>query len=156
MPQRPKLALLGALGYAFNPGVWYVSAYWGQMDSIYTLFMVVTVLALAAGAVRSAWVAYVLVMTIKIVGASLAPLVIVWSLARHGASRLARRIGGGDRGGHRAAGAVADCRTAARGRAEGLSGVAIRAAADRRQRLQLLVSPALRARTPGELSSAPG
>lgn len=84
LPARPRLAVVAALAYVFNPGVWYVSAYWGQQDSIYTLFLVASVVALASGRLPSAGMAYVLAMTVKTLGVSLAPLLVTWSLVRYG------------------------------------------------------------------------
>ena len=47
----PRWALLGAAVYAFNPATIFNLAVWGQMDSVYTFFMVGTLYAL----LRSRW-----------------------------------------------------------------------------------------------------
>jgi len=44
-----RTALLCAAAYAFNPAVWYVSAWWGQLEALYTLPMLLAVAALADG-----------------------------------------------------------------------------------------------------------
>jgi len=44
----PWLGLLGAALYAFNPATIYDLAVWGQMDSVHTLFMVASLMALLA------------------------------------------------------------------------------------------------------------
>ena len=40
--------------YAFNPAVWYVSTHWNQTDSVYTPFLVASVVALAQSAIYPA------------------------------------------------------------------------------------------------------
>lgn len=83
-PDRPDLGVWAAFLYAFNPGIWYTSAYWGQLDSIYTLLLVAAVAALMDGRLPIAWGLYVLSLAVKIVGVSLAPLIVAWSLVRNG------------------------------------------------------------------------
>src|SRR5262245_17843791 len=34
--QAPAMRILACAAYAFNPAIWYVSAHWGQTDSVYT------------------------------------------------------------------------------------------------------------------------
>jgi hypothetical protein len=48
-----RAALACAAGYAFNPAVWYVSAWWGQLDALAALAMVAAVSA--AGEGRNGW-----------------------------------------------------------------------------------------------------
>ena len=45
---RPKLAVLAAAAVLLWPAVWYVSAWWGQYESIYVLFAVLALLAARA------------------------------------------------------------------------------------------------------------
>lgn len=78
------LALVVCAGYLFNPAVWYGSAYWGQVDSLLALLLVVSVLALDRGAVAVAWGAYAGALALKLTGIWLAPLLIAWTVARHG------------------------------------------------------------------------
>lgn len=54
---QPRLALAVAAVYLFHPAVFYVSVFWGQMDSVYTAFMVVGVVALQKNHFRRAWLA---------------------------------------------------------------------------------------------------
>jgi hypothetical protein len=46
---RPKLALLGAGAVLLWPATWYVSAWWGQYESIYVLWAVLALLAARGG-----------------------------------------------------------------------------------------------------------
>jgi dolichyl-phosphate-mannose-protein mannosyltransferase len=79
-----RLAVAAAAVYVFNPAIWYVSAYWGQIDSLYTLFLVCAVVALDARAPDKAGAAYAFSLSTKLTGISLAPLVAVWTLVRLG------------------------------------------------------------------------
>lgn len=85
----PALQILACAAYALHPALWYVSAYWGQTDSVYTFFLVVSVVALARGAVIPAWVAYGLALATKPQSIVLAPLLVVGTLRRYGARRVA-------------------------------------------------------------------
>ncbi len=75
--------------YAFNPAVWYVSTHWGQTDSVYTLFLVASVVALAQSAIPFAWLVYTLALGTKIQSIALAPLLVVVTLVRYGVRGLA-------------------------------------------------------------------
>jgi Gpi18-like mannosyltransferase len=86
-----KLGLLIAALYVFNPAVWYVSAVWGQTDSIYTLLLLGCVLALERKRVLAAWALYALALGTKLQAIALLPLLAAWSLARH---RLRGLLGG--------------------------------------------------------------
>ncbi len=46
------MALLCAAGYAFNPAVWYLSGWWGQLEALYALPMLLAVAAQAEGRLR--------------------------------------------------------------------------------------------------------
>lgn len=74
--------------YAFNPAVWYISAYWGQTDSVYTFFMVAAVLFLSQGMILPAWAAGLLALLTKIQSLPLLPLLFVVTLQRHGWPKL--------------------------------------------------------------------
>lgn len=47
--QKPAIQVLACASYTFHSAIWYVSAHWGQTDSIYTLFLVASVVALERG-----------------------------------------------------------------------------------------------------------
>lgn len=73
-------ALLATALYLFNPAIWYISAYWGQTDSIYALFLCAAVVALDRNRTLTAWVAYALALATKPQSLSLAFLLIIWTL----------------------------------------------------------------------------
>lgn len=52
---RPTWAVVGALAILFHPGVWYVSAWWGQYESIYLLSALAAALLAING--RNGWAA---------------------------------------------------------------------------------------------------
>src|SRR6188472_2801123 len=56
--RSPRVVVGATAGIAFNPAFWYLSAIWGQVDSLYVLFMVGSLALLAAGATMSGWVAW--------------------------------------------------------------------------------------------------
>ncbi|HEV8486368.1 MAG TPA: hypothetical protein VGV87_22680 [Blastocatellia bacterium] len=87
------LAILACAVYLFNPAIWYVSAYWGQTDSIYTLFLVASVLAIECEAFLPAWLAYTLAVAAKLQSIALAPLLVAQSLVRRGAPGLSLAAG---------------------------------------------------------------
>jgi hypothetical protein len=79
--------------YVFNPAIWYVSVRWGQIESVYTLFLVVAVVALERGAVAPAGLAYTVAMATKLLGVALAPLLVAWTITRFGWRALATGLG---------------------------------------------------------------
>jgi len=83
-------AALAAAAYTLNPAVWYVSAYWGQYEAVYTLFLVGSVLALEARSPAAAWLSGVLAFAVKPQAVVLAPLLLVWTAAREGVRGLAK------------------------------------------------------------------
>lgn len=84
-----RRALACAL-YVFNPAVWYVSAYWGQTDSVYTLGLVAALLAIERGMTARGGAAYALAVATKVQSLALAPLVPVLMLRRQGMREMAR------------------------------------------------------------------
>ncbi|MEP7198708.1 MAG: hypothetical protein ABI874_02715 [Chloroflexota bacterium] len=74
--------------YAFNPAIVYVTAYWAQLDALYTLFLVGAVVLLARNRVAWAWLAFTLALAIKLQSLALAPLLIIATWRRHGARSL--------------------------------------------------------------------
>ncbi|HZQ06701.1 MAG TPA: hypothetical protein VFD70_08985 [Anaerolineae bacterium] len=78
-----RVALLAATLYSLNPAVWYVSAYWGQTDSIYTLSLVLTLVMLVEQHLVTGWLAYTLALGTKVQSLVLAPLLIVATLLEY-------------------------------------------------------------------------
>lgn len=86
--QSARASLLGASAYLFNPGIGYVSAYWGQIDSLYTVFLVASVIALNHGATVWVWLLYTLALATKHQSLALLPLVLTLSVTKRGARGL--------------------------------------------------------------------
>jgi Gpi18-like mannosyltransferase len=76
-------ALTAAAVYVFNPAVWYVSAYYGQTDSIYTLFLVIAVIGLEQQKLTTASLGFMFALATKLQSISLAPLLVADALIRH-------------------------------------------------------------------------
>lgn len=72
----PRLAILIAAAYVFNPAIWYVSAYWAQTDSIYTCLLVAAVIALDRDKLPLAWLACTLALATKLQSIALVPLLL--------------------------------------------------------------------------------
>jgi len=79
-PRGPVVAVIGAAAIALNPAFIYLCIGFGQMESVYTLMLVVTVALLSRPRVASAWLTWAAACLIKIQGLLLAPLVLVVSL----------------------------------------------------------------------------
>ena len=85
---RPEtLGLAAATLYLFNPGVIFDSAVWGQIDSVGTLLLLVTIYALGRGWTEAAAVGAVVAMLVKFQFAFLIPIVLLVGLKRHLAGR---------------------------------------------------------------------
>lgn len=78
--------------YALNPAVWYVSTYWGQTDSVYTLFLVTSVIALGKRRIVPAWAAYALALGTKVQSLALAPLLFSATWVQSGTRGLGRGL----------------------------------------------------------------
>jgi hypothetical protein len=101
--ERPRLAVFAAGAFLLWPATWYVSAWWGQYESIYVLTAVLAVLAARAG--RPGLVAALLAVSLMTKPQALPFLVPfgAWFLATQACAGAPR---GADRGGRRR-GAVA-------------------------------------------------
>jgi len=87
--QKPAIRVLACASYTFHPAIWYVSAHWGQTDSIYTLFLVASMVALERGRLPFAWAAYTLALGTKLQSIAVTPLILVVTWKRHGLRGLA-------------------------------------------------------------------
>lgn len=78
--KRQRLALTTAALYLFNPAILYISAFWAQVDSVYTFFLVASVIALEQRRFKSAWLAWTLGLMSKLQAIVLAPILapITW------------------------------------------------------------------------------
>jgi predicted membrane-bound dolichyl-phosphate-mannose-protein mannosyltransferase len=77
------IGLVAATFYLFNPGVVFDSAVWGQIDSVGTLVLLVTIYALGRGWTELAGVGAVVAMLVKFQFAFLIPIVAIVGLKRH-------------------------------------------------------------------------
>jgi len=73
--QRP--ALFCAAAYAFNPAVWYTSAWWGQLEALYTLPMLLAVITLDTGRPAPAWAWLAVGILVKPHAAVIAPVLLL-------------------------------------------------------------------------------
>jgi|SRR5688572_15564119 len=87
-----RTRLRAAALHVFNPGVWYVSAVWGQLDALYTLFLLVAILSLRAGAVGRTWASYVLALAVKLQTIFQGPLIALGSVLRNARAALASAV----------------------------------------------------------------
>jgi hypothetical protein len=76
-PARPSWAVVGAAGYALNPGVVYVSAYWTQAEALWVLPLAGGLLALEGRMFVGAWMGVAAAVLIKPQAAAFVPLLLV-------------------------------------------------------------------------------
>jgi len=70
---------------AFNPAVWFVSAYWGQADSVTAVFVMWSVYMALRERFELSWLLFGFAVLIKPQPAVIAPLFLIWQLRRHAA-----------------------------------------------------------------------
>jgi Gpi18-like mannosyltransferase len=93
---RPALALGAAAFFALNPALIYISAYWGQLDSVPTVIALVAVMLLLSGIATLAWPVLVLAALVKPPVIILAPLFALYPFASSApAERKPRLVGAG-------------------------------------------------------------
>ncbi len=73
--ERP--AVMCAALYAFNPAVWYTSAWWGQLESVYTYLLVLALASAVDGRTKSAWAWLAAAILVKPHAAVVLPVLIV-------------------------------------------------------------------------------
>ncbi len=79
-----RVALAATAAVCFNPAFWYLSAIWGQIDSVFVLFMVASIALLAARRVGGSWAAWTLGVAWKVQAAAIAPVLLAATLREHG------------------------------------------------------------------------
>ena len=77
------LGLMAAAAYLLNPGTIFNSAVWGQVDSVGTLVLLLTILALGHGRTELAALGAVVAMLVKFQFAFLVPIVAIVGIKRH-------------------------------------------------------------------------
>jgi len=85
-------AILAASAMVLNPGIWYVSAYWPQIDSVYTIFLVASILALSSEMILPAWLTYIFAFMTKLQSIAVFPLLVITTLGKRGVRGLALGI----------------------------------------------------------------
>jgi len=92
---RPRAALVAALAIAFVPVTWFVSAWWGQFESIYALFGLLAAAAALSGRPLLAGVALGLAVSTKPQAVPFLLPFAAWILARFGwRGALSAAVGG--------------------------------------------------------------
>jgi Gpi18-like mannosyltransferase len=76
-------SFLGALFFLFNPGVLYCSMVWGQLDNLYTLFLLISLVLLLDKRVGAAGILYGLACLTKVQAAVFCPLFLFIVLRRY-------------------------------------------------------------------------
>jgi len=84
----PSRALGAAAAYAFNPGAIYNSAVWGQMDAVYTFFLVGSLLALLSGLPEVSALSFTLAFLTKPQSIVLLPVLALGFPGRAGPRRM--------------------------------------------------------------------
>jgi dolichyl-phosphate-mannose-protein mannosyltransferase len=87
---RPRWATLAFLALALNPALIYVSAWWGQFESLYVLAVLISVLLARAGRLNLAAVALGVALMTKPQALFFVVPMIAWVLGRHGWRSLVR------------------------------------------------------------------
>jgi dolichyl-phosphate-mannose-protein mannosyltransferase len=82
--ERPRWAVVAFIALALNPALIYVSAWWGQLESIYVLGLLVSVLLARAGHLDLAAVALGVALMTKPQAALFVVPLVAWVLARGG------------------------------------------------------------------------
>jgi hypothetical protein len=82
--ERPALRILIPSLLALYPGLVATSAWWGQYDAPYVLFVVLALIALNRDKVLIAWLAFGVAVLLKQPAIVLAPLLLVLTLRRYG------------------------------------------------------------------------
>jgi len=88
----PRVALVGAAAIVFNPALWYLSAIWGQVDSVQVLLMVASVAALAIDRFGASWAAWTAGVLWKLQALVIGPLIVVATMRKAGWRGLDRGI----------------------------------------------------------------
>lgn len=78
--------------YVFNPAVWYLGAYWTQLDPLYTTLLVLSLALLSAGQVVPAWLACTLAVGLKLQSVAFVPVLLAATVREHGIRAAARAV----------------------------------------------------------------
>lgn len=87
-----RWGFIGLAAYALNPAVIYNTAWWGQLESLVALPMLLAVIALANGRIRWAWFWLAVAVLVKPQAAVIAPVIFVVSLYSGGWRKVAQGV----------------------------------------------------------------
>jgi Gpi18-like mannosyltransferase len=87
-----RWGLIGLVAYAFNPAIIYDTAWWGQLESLVTLPMLLSVIALSNGRIRWAWLWLAVAVLVKPQAAVIAPVIFIATLKMADWRKLAQGI----------------------------------------------------------------
>lgn len=90
---KKRQGLIVSAAYLFNPGILYTSAVWGQIDSIYTMFMVLFIIAASAKKHALGGASVALALLSKVQSIIILPLTAVVFLTAPARSKIAMVIG---------------------------------------------------------------
>ncbi|TAK66357.1 MAG: DUF2029 domain-containing protein [Dehalococcoidia bacterium] len=88
--RRTAVAALAAAAFALAPATVYDSMWWGQIDSVATVFMLASVVLLARGRVGAAWAAWMLGFLVKPQPVVILPVLAAATLWKFGPRELVR------------------------------------------------------------------
>jgi dolichyl-phosphate-mannose-protein mannosyltransferase len=89
---RPRVRLVAAGAIVLNPALWYLSAVWGQIDSVFVLFMALAVAAAQETRPTAAWATAAAAFAWKVQAIVLAPILVVRTLRDGGFAGLFRGV----------------------------------------------------------------
>jgi Gpi18-like mannosyltransferase len=87
-----RLALIAAGGILVHPVIWYDSAVWGQMDSLYAALLVFSMDLGDKGRCLPAWLTWVLAVCTKLQSIVLFPLLCFLSIERQGVKKTVKNM----------------------------------------------------------------
>jgi Gpi18-like mannosyltransferase len=84
LPSNTRIKWIIPLGLALSPGLIATTAFWGQTDSILTLFLILSIIALNRNQSRMSWVWFSVALLMKFQAIVLLPMLGILSLRRFG------------------------------------------------------------------------
>ena len=87
-----RWAFIGLAAYAFNPAVIYNTAWWGQLESLVTLPMLLSIMAMSSGRIRRSWLWLAVAVLVKPQAAVLTPILLIASLKMDSWHKLAQGL----------------------------------------------------------------
>lgn len=85
-----RLSLLVTISYLFNPAILFDSAYWGQMDALHSLLILLSITLLDEGRIAWSWVSITLATQTKPQAYIFFPLVLILTIRKFGWRSVAK------------------------------------------------------------------